>query len=472
MNKHVLTFSQIIKESIGVGSVLLIKGKPSSNGRYLYATTIKGSIEIKPGLRMVFIGDEIYRVINKEGRFFGRKIAYGSEEGLKGIFNMKNPGRPSIVLNHNKTPFHWITLKFTDIGSALREIGPRLFSHELILESDIDADGIEDSQDDEISVPIDDMDQRIQSEENYNSQERQKELHDAICLEIFKALSGQESKVNPKITELEDEAWEDELEEMEDNYDTFEWYINMEVYLDPNKFREYERELAELELGGDFMDMLDVQKNIEVSILFESDVSVNHIHERGDYYTPDYYETEIDSVDTGIASIIIDDIYGNEIIDTQTSEIQKITSFLEHRYTHEDMTPSEILEDINHNIKKSNGTSANLTGKDKVDFELKEARIKKITDIDDSRRAITPFTKNDKENPRLIKLAKEISDYWKNKLGVSEIPNRNILKLNKIKIELEYYNRVAEFTNDRNWPQKTIENLKTSLQQEIDIISK
>ena len=210
MNKHVLTFSQIINESIGVGSVLLIKGKPSSDGRYLYATTIKGSIEIKPGIKMVFIGDEIYRVINKEGRFFGRKISYGSEEGLKGIFNMKNPGRPSIVLNHNKTPFHWITLKFNDIGSALREIGPRLFSHELILESDIDADGIEDSQDDEISVPIDDMDQRIQSEENYNSQERQKELHDVICLEIFKALSGQESKVDPQIMGSEDDDWEDE----------------------------------------------------------------------------------------------------------------------------------------------------------------------------------------------------------------------------------------------------------------------
>jgi len=220
MNKHVLTFSQIINESIGFGSVLLIKGKASNNGRYLYATTVKGSIEIKPGLKMVFIGDEIYRVINKEGKFFGRKISYGSEDGLKGIFNMRNPGKPSIVLNHNKTPFHWITLKFNDIGSALRELGPRLFSHELILESDIDADGIEDSQDDEISVPIDDMPQRVQSEENYDKSNRKQELYDTICYEVIKAMSGKESKVSPKLIEMEEVDWEEDYQELEDNYES------------------------------------------------------------------------------------------------------------------------------------------------------------------------------------------------------------------------------------------------------------
>ena len=261
MNKHILTFSQIINESIGVGSVLLIKGKQSSNGRYLYATIIKGSVEIKPGIRMVFIGDEIYRVINNDGRFFGRKISYGSEEGLKGIFNMQNPGKPSIVLNHNKTPFHWITLNFTDIGSALREIGSRLFSHELILESDIAASGIEYSKDNEIPVDVNNTEKIIKSEDNYDEVDMRKKLHDTICLEILKAISGKESRVSPKISGLADAGWVDDLDEYDENFDS-SWAINMEIYLDPNKFREYEKELADLELGGDFMDMLEVQNNI------------------------------------------------------------------------------------------------------------------------------------------------------------------------------------------------------------------
>lgn len=471
MNKHILTFSQIINESIGVGSVLLIKGKQSSDGRYLYATTIKGSVEIKPGIKMVFIGDEIYRVINKEGRFFGRKISYGSEEGLKGIFNMKNPGRPSIVLNHNKTPFHWITLKFTDIGSALREIGPRLFSHELILESDIDADGIEDSQDDEISVPIDDMDQRIKSEENYNSEERQKELHDIVCIEVFKAISGKESKLNPKIVGSDDDGWEDSLSEIEDNYETFDWQINMEVYLDPNNFREYERELADLEIGGDFMDMLDVQSSIQVSLHFTSDVSVKHIHERGDYYEPDYYETEIDSIDTSIEGIVIDDIYGNGDIASGLPQTVEITSDSAGRYTREDMTPSEIISDIEHCIIKSNGSYNGLSDEQKFRFNKREASIKRSKVYSDSVKALSSFSKESK-NPNMIKLAKEISEYWKKETGLDKISNRDLLRLQRYKSRLDYSVEVEKLKGRTSAENIPIKSQLTSLKKEIDRISK
>lgn len=137
MNKYILSYSKKLNESIGNGSVLLINGRPMKNGRYLYVTTIKGYVEIRPGLKMVFLGDQIYRVVHKgDNNFSGRKVSYNGEDGLKGVLNMKNPGRPSLVLNNNKTPFHWITLKFTDIGTALRSIGSNLFGHERILESD------------------------------------------------------------------------------------------------------------------------------------------------------------------------------------------------------------------------------------------------------------------------------------------------------------------------------------------------
>ena len=116
-------------------SVLLIKGKAEQEGRKLYVTTITGQVEIRPGIKMVFLGDQIYRVVYREERFFGKKVDANGEEGLKGVLSLKNQGVPSIVLNHNKTPYHWITTGFTDIGDALRNLGPKLFSHDIILES-------------------------------------------------------------------------------------------------------------------------------------------------------------------------------------------------------------------------------------------------------------------------------------------------------------------------------------------------
>ena len=136
MKKHVISYSESNQNSqIGRGSVLLIKGKAEQEGRNLYVTTITGQVEIRPGIKMVFLGDQIYRVVYREERFFGKKVDITSEEGLKGILSLKNQGVPSIVLNHNKTPYHWITTGFTDIGDALRNLGPKLFSHDIILES-------------------------------------------------------------------------------------------------------------------------------------------------------------------------------------------------------------------------------------------------------------------------------------------------------------------------------------------------
>ena len=136
MKKHVISYSESNQTAqIGRGSVLLIKGKAEHEGRKLYVTTITGQVEIRPGIKMVFLGDQIYRVVYREERFFGKKVDANGEEGLKGVLSLKNQGVPSIVLNHNKTPYHWITTGFTDIGDALRNLGPKLFSHDIILES-------------------------------------------------------------------------------------------------------------------------------------------------------------------------------------------------------------------------------------------------------------------------------------------------------------------------------------------------
>lgn len=127
--KHVKS----IYESIRIGSVLLIKGSPNKDGRYLYAATVNGYTEIKPGVKMVHLNLPIYRVVIKDdNQFYGRKVDYKREEGLIGTLNTRNPYSISIVLNNNKTPFHWETLKHTDIGTALRSLGSRLFMHDII----------------------------------------------------------------------------------------------------------------------------------------------------------------------------------------------------------------------------------------------------------------------------------------------------------------------------------------------------
>jgi len=124
--------SMRMSPTIGRGSVVLIKGAANRDGRYLYATTIKGYTEIKPGVKMVHLDVPMYRVIVKEGSLYGRKVDYRREDGLTGMLNTKYPDSVSIVLNNNKTPFHWETVKHTDIGTALRSLGSRLFMHDII----------------------------------------------------------------------------------------------------------------------------------------------------------------------------------------------------------------------------------------------------------------------------------------------------------------------------------------------------
>jgi len=118
-----------LPKKIGRGSVVLIKGAPKDHGKYLYVTTIKDFIEIKPGVKMVRLNTPIKRVIVKDGdKFYGRLVDFRREDGLIDVLNTKNPGTVSLVLNNNKTPYHWITTKHTDIGQALRSIQSMLFS--------------------------------------------------------------------------------------------------------------------------------------------------------------------------------------------------------------------------------------------------------------------------------------------------------------------------------------------------------
>ena len=313
MNKHILTYVEKVNESIGIGSVLLIKGKPTANGRYLYVTIIKGYAEIKPGIKMVFIGDQVYRVVHKGGtKFSGKKIDYRGEDGLKGVFNMKNPGKPSVVLNHNKTPFHWITLNHTDIGSALRDIGPRLFSHELILESS----------------------------DNTN------EIENWVVREFFKLSTGQDTamiikKINKdQFKYFEEEVMQGIMENGTGYYGgEFEMTYALLINKIPKEYREYLDSINAIEyddpmdlgISSSALDILDM--SIEVGAIFwfefEAEAQGNYSSSPGSWDEPPSEDSEITEVELTIdpASFsIYDDTV--TLTDSTQSEFKKFANFI------------------------------------------------------------------------------------------------------------------------------------------------
>ena len=265
MKKHVISYNESYQNSIGKGSVILIKGKPENDGRRLYATTITGYAEIKPGLKMVFISDTIYRVIYKgDDNFSGRRVSIKNEDSLKSVLNLRNPGRPSIVLNHNKTPYHWITLKHLDIGSALRDIGPGLMSHDLILEKN---EYIE-------SNPID--------------------------LEIvIEGLRYILDKNSSKFTmdKFEIDGTNDFLEpDSESSSSKFDWYLTLFFNVKP-EFKEFENKLIDAGiisgLGSELSSLLDEPDYIEISLDFSAEVVWESWYDPGDYNTPPSGESEL-----------------------------------------------------------------------------------------------------------------------------------------------------------------------------------
>ena len=325
MNKHILRYSEKLNESIGRGSVLLIKGRPNTDGRFLYVTTINGYAEIKPGIKMVFIGDTIYRVIHKGGnKFSGRKVSYNGEDGLKGVFNMQTPGKPSIVLNHNKTPYHWITLNHLDVGKALREVGTRLFSHELILESD-------------------------------NGGKSNAKSY--LLGEVIKLITGQPTSIKLMSVDVH-EGGEDLSDVENDDGRIIDYTSDFELTLqgDPDQippdFVDYLNELGlfptDLGLGvisDEDRILLGLSNDADgllFNIRYETDASVISSYDSGDHYTPPSEDTEIDDVYSRVADEYAFTIDGDKIdISSELElEVEIYNSMIEDR------DPSDILEDL------------------------------------------------------------------------------------------------------------------------------
>lgn len=132
--KHVIPY-RTVSESIGRGSVILIRGKGSP--AKLYATHVTGFAMLKSGVKMLFLSDEFYRIKKQDGRLIPVRINLGGDASLMGALNLKSQGKLGIVTNHNKTPFHWKTLNHTSIYSALREVEEGILLDDLLLEKDM-----------------------------------------------------------------------------------------------------------------------------------------------------------------------------------------------------------------------------------------------------------------------------------------------------------------------------------------------
>lgn len=323
--KHVLKYTQKVNESIGKGSVLLIKGKPSDKGRFLYVTTITGMVEFKPGVRMVFLGDDIYRVKYKgDNKFSGIRVGYEGEEGLKGILNMKNPGRPSLVLNKNKTPYHWLTLKYDDIGTALREVGWNLMDHDLILESE-------------------------------EKEHEMDPILDWIAKEYFKLLMGEDSAIIPhKIIDDINDLDESETDNNESHTHYTEFII--EAYLNNDKIPEDLKDLAKKydfydgfqeEYGEDLMDMMKLEHHIfNIYISFVVNFSLKHSYDEGDRWTPSYTEVNIEGAEYEIENMSIE---GDEV---ELKRESMKSSVIEFEKFARDLIPSEVVNPVTKYLKQ------------------------------------------------------------------------------------------------------------------------
>ena len=137
MNKYVKEYSQLITENFQQFGVVLIKGKPIGKDKEtkLFAAHVTSTVEIRPGATMLILSNIFYRIIQEDGRLKAIKIAYGDDDNLKSALNFKSSGRPSVVKNNNKTPFHWRTLKYTDINQALSTVDRELLGQGYIFES-------------------------------------------------------------------------------------------------------------------------------------------------------------------------------------------------------------------------------------------------------------------------------------------------------------------------------------------------
>lgn len=133
-NGKIVTFDPVMEENSlnenkewTKGGVLLIKGKKLDDGsQRLYATTTKNILELNrlkkdnsegKEASMAILGNNIYRLSIHDGKLKVNGVDWSSPDNqLKALGLSKR----DVVLNNDKTPMHWETLKYNDIAKAIK----------------------------------------------------------------------------------------------------------------------------------------------------------------------------------------------------------------------------------------------------------------------------------------------------------------------------------------------------------------
>ena len=248
--KHVIPYKNV-SESIGRGSVILIKGVGSAPK--LYATYVTGVTILKSGAKMLFLSDEFYRIKMKDGKLVPVRINFRSESALTAALNFRSTGRISVVTNHNKTPFHWKTLNHTNIFSALRELQEILMFDEFLFESE-----------DQIPTRNDVWNEFT----NYLGKKVYRTLfEEANDVDIF------EYSPNLELTSFVENTDETSTEDID-------WGFSVHVFDRSEKIEGY-------------LDALDINQPIFCDFLITTQVTVEHTRYPGSYDEPSHEETEI-----------------------------------------------------------------------------------------------------------------------------------------------------------------------------------
>jgi hypothetical protein len=260
MNLYIKPFESI-NESMKQHGIILIKGKPKGKGKeqMLFATHVNTWTELRPGAKMMFLSDIFYRVIKDDDKLKGVKINWRDEDSLKDALNFKAPGKLSVVLNNNKTPYHWKTLKHTNLRDALDSVEGDLNGSNFVFESTDSLESIEEIVTDDVIDSI------------------FKDGKNVIVLD-----------------------WDIPDYELTDNIDSderrgterSEWEATFDcIYVGRP---ELDEELKEMELD-----------RFEVTIYFETTFSFEQWYDPGDRDTPPDGDIEITDIDTDILSISI-----------------------------------------------------------------------------------------------------------------------------------------------------------------------
>ena len=118
-----------------VGGVLLIKGAPLEDGtQRLYVTTTRNKLHLdrqkvdntagKPA-NMAVLGNQVYRLNIVDGQLKAQGVAWTSEGSMLKHLALT---RRDVVLNNNKTPLHWETLKYDNIPMAINAVRNQILS--------------------------------------------------------------------------------------------------------------------------------------------------------------------------------------------------------------------------------------------------------------------------------------------------------------------------------------------------------